>query len=100
MVDAVIAETSNLLVYGCPVILYKLNQYGDATLVQSNDIKNIKELDFSTWELDQFRHMCILSGCDYLPSLRGVGLKMAYKLLAKYKTMDKVILAKMIIIKE
>ena len=25
--------------------------------------------------------MCILSGCDYLPSIRGVGLKKAYKLL-------------------
>ncbi|CAO3610273.1 unnamed protein product [Cunninghamella echinulata] len=90
MVDAVIAETSNLLAYGCPVILYKLNPYGEATQIRSNDIKNIEDLDFSTWGLDQFRNMCILSGCDYLSSLRGIGLKMAYKLLAKYKTMDRV----------
>ena len=29
--------------------------------------------------LYRFRQMCILSGCDYLPSLPGIGLRKAYK---------------------
>jgi 5'-3' exonuclease len=29
--------------------------------------------------LIRFRRMCILSGCDYLPSLKGIGLARAFK---------------------
>lgn len=34
--------------------------------------------------------MCILSGCDYLDNLSGVGIKTAYKLVKKYKYTEKV----------
>lgn len=39
--------------------------------------------------------MClqILSGCDYLPSIQGLGLRTAHKLLRKYKTVEKVLLS-------
>ena len=33
----------------------------------------------------------MLSGCDYLPSIPGVGLKTAYQLLKRHKTVDKVV---------
>lgn len=33
----------------------------------------------------------ILSGCDYLPSVVGLGLKTAHKFLRKYKTVEKVL---------
>jgi exonuclease-1 len=32
---------------------------------------------------EKFRHLCILSGCDYLGSLHGVGLKKAEKALSR-----------------
>ncbi len=34
--------------------------------------------------------MCILSGCDYLPSISGLGVKKAYELLNKYRDMSRV----------
>ena len=37
--------------------------------------------------------MAILSGCDYLPSIPGVGLKTAWTLLRKYRTPENVIRA-------
>ena len=33
---------------------------------------------------DSFRQMCILSGCDYLPSVPGMGLSTANKLMKKF----------------
>ncbi|CAO3609604.1 unnamed protein product [Cunninghamella echinulata] len=90
-VDAVITEDSDLLIFGCPTLLYKLSPYGEVIQVCQKDLNNLKEIDISTWDLDKFRHMCILSGCDYLPSLSGIGLKVAYKLLSQYKTIDKVL---------
>ncbi|SYW86584.1 uncharacterized protein UHO2_04081 [Ustilago hordei] len=39
----------------------------------------------------EFRQMAILSGCDYLPSIVGMGLKNAHRLLRRHKTVDKVL---------
>lgn len=33
----------------------------------------------SKFTFEKFRYMCILSGCDYLPSLPGIGLVKACK---------------------
>jgi exonuclease-1 len=45
------------------------------------------------WSDLQFRSMAILSGCDYLPSISGIGLKTACSLLRKWKTVENVIRA-------
>lgn len=36
--------------------------------------------------------MCILAGCDYLNSLKGIGLKTAYQALQKFKDAKEFIL--------
>eukprot|EP00954_Amorphochlora_amoebiformis_P025572 1373983-Amorphochlora_amoeboformis.AAC.1 len=35
--------------------------------------------------LEKFRQMCILSGCDYLPSISGIGIKKAWTLIKQNK---------------
>lgn len=35
--------------------------------------------------------MCILAGCDYVPSMHGMGPKTAHAMLRKYKDIDKVL---------
>ena len=39
----------------------------------------------------QFIDMCILCGCDYCDSIRGIGQVKAYQFIQKYKTIEKVI---------
>ena len=39
-------------------------------------------------KLYRFRRMCILSGCDYLPSLPGIGLGKAFKLFSQITNAD------------
>ncbi len=34
--------------------------------------------------------MCILAGCDYLPSLPGMGVKTAFKFVKSYKNIEQV----------
>lgn len=36
----------------------------------------------------RFRRMCILSGCDYLPSLPGIGLGKAFKFFSRSTDVD------------
>lgn len=88
-ISAVITEDSDLLTYGCPRVIFKLDKDGNGVEINQSDFGMIKEMRF--WDIDRFRQMCILSGCDYLDSPRGIGLKKALKLLHRtdaYKLID------------
>lgn len=91
LVDAVITEDSDLIPYGCPRIIYKLDKFGNAQEILLTDVGSAKEFDFQNFTLEMLRHMCILSGCDYIASIPGLGLKKAYKLLKTYREIDKVL---------
>ena len=39
----------------------------------------------------QFIDVCILCGCDYCGSIKGIGPKTALKLIAQHKTLEKVV---------
>lgn len=49
-----------------------------------------KNINFVSWTPPQFLQMCILAGCDYLPSLPGLGIKTAFKLVKTHRTIDNV----------
>lgn len=34
---------------------------------------------------DDLMTLCALSGCDYLPSVHGMGLKKAYRMVSRHK---------------
>lgn len=89
-VDAVISEDSDLIPYGCPRMIYKLDKDGNGKEVAFADLGAVKEIDLSRFSAEMLRHMCILSGCDYLDSLPGMGLKKAHALLARHGTMGEV----------
>ncbi|KAI8901579.1 PIN domain-like protein [Globomyces pollinis-pini] len=80
IISAVITEDSDLLTFGCTRVIYKLDKDGNGIEIRKQDIGNIRELQF--WDETKFRQMCILSGCDYLESPKGIGVKTAIKLLS------------------
>lgn len=41
-------------------------------------------MDFSTFTEDMFLKTCILSGCDYLPSIKSIGIKKSHKLFLEF----------------
>lgn len=41
--------------------------------------------------MEQFIQICIMGGCEYLPSIQGVGLKVALKAFEQHKTIEKVL---------
>lgn len=92
-VDGIITEDSDLLVFGCRHVLYKLDRKGNAIEIDSNKLGACEGLKMSGWSLKEFRHMCILSGCDYLANIPNMGLKKAHKLLRQRKTVENVVVA-------
>ena len=88
LVDAVITEDSDILAFGCPRVLFKLDQDGRAQQILHADLFHapIEGLgDLRGWDEESFLRLCILSGCDYLPNVPGMGLRSAYRLLARYR---------------
>ena len=73
-VDAVMTEDSDLIIYGCNEILFKYKN-GKADVYDKKHLNKIKN-DFL---VKNMLEIAILSGCDYLPSIKGVGLLTAVK---------------------
>jgi len=90
IVDAIISEDSDLLVFGCKNLITKLSQFGECVHICRDDFPRCKELSLAGWTDVEFRCMAILSGCDYLESIPRMGLKTAHRLVRKHKDINKV----------
>ncbi|KAL9647878.1 hypothetical protein ABK040_008151 [Willaertia magna] len=93
-VSCVITEDSDLIPYGAPRVLFKMDKYGNGTEFCLSSLgerpHSDKCLDFSKFNQDMIIRMCVLSGCDYLNSLPGIGPKTAYKIVKENKTVPKI----------
>lgn len=83
LADFAISEDSDLIVYKCPVMVYKLDKDGSCSTIHYNDIFSMDL--FSNFNDKMLLEACVLSGCDYLDSPRGLGIKKAIKLISEYK---------------
>lgn len=68
-----------------------MNSDGDGVLIDLAELNKVKTVALESFTMEKFRHMCILSGCDYLPSVKGLGLYKAHKFLRRSTTVYKVI---------
>ena len=90
-IDAVISEDSDLLVFGTKCLLTKLDQFGDCLVINRDDFTACREVNLHGWTTTELRRMAILSGCDYLAGLPKMGLKTAYRLVRRAKSLDAII---------
>ncbi|KAK4440107.1 Exonuclease 1 [Sesamum alatum] len=89
-VEGVITEDSDLIAFGCPRIIYKMDKFGQGVEFKNAMLQYNKELNLAGFTQMMLLEMCILSGCDYLPSLPGMGLKKAHALMKKFKSHENV----------
>ena len=122
LADGAVAEDSDLLPYGCAQVLFKLDDGGNAELIDRRTFfvgeqahaagpvagcarcegelaepdrcerhsagaralqrtRHIARRLFANWTHEDLLVMCILAGCDYLPSVSNVGLRTAHRLV-------------------
>ncbi|KFY41405.1 hypothetical protein V494_03025 [Pseudogymnoascus sp. VKM F-4513 (FW-928)] len=91
VLDGILSEDSDLLVFGAKCLLTKLDQYGNCIEINQADFSACRDISLTGWSEKEFRQMAILSGCDYLSSITNMGLKTAYRMIRKHKTVEKVI---------
>ncbi|KAF3005011.1 Rad2 nuclease [Curvularia kusanoi] len=93
IIDGILSEDSDLLVFGAKCLITKLDKYGDCVEINRNYFTACREISLVGWSDADFRRMAILSGCDYLPGIGGLGLKTAHRMLRKHKTVDRLVKA-------
>eukprot|EP00923_Selenidium_pygospionis_P027209 GHVN01048891.1.p1 GENE.GHVN01048891.1~~GHVN01048891.1.p1 ORF type:complete len:304 (-),score=46.24 GHVN01048891.1:744-1547(-) len=82
LVDVVISEDSDLLPFGCRSVFYKLDHNGGGYEIEWNSLTQQSGLlPPCFFTLDNLISLCVLSGCDYLQSVSGVGVKTAAKMM-------------------
>ncbi|EED12420.1 exonuclease, putative [Talaromyces stipitatus ATCC 10500] len=91
IINGIISEDSDLLVFGARRLLSKLDQHGDCIEINRGDFAACRDISLIGWIDADFRRMCILSGCDYLSNIPKLGLKTAYRSMRKYRDVEKVL---------
>lgn len=61
---------------------------GNGMLIEKRDLNKAMGLNPDIYTFDKFRQACILSGCDYLASLPGIGLVKATKVFRLSRQSD------------
>ena len=93
LIQGIISEDSDLLIFGCSRLITKLNDYGECIEICREDFKHLPR-KFPLGQLgdEELRTMVCLSGCDYTSGIPRVGLLTAVKLVHRLKTMQQVLL--------
>lgn len=92
LVDGILSEDSDLLVFGCNKLITKLNDYGECIEIDRSNLSKLKKMPYlATFSPAQWRLIAILSGCDYTKGVPGVGLKTAFNIVLKVSTLDKIV---------
>jgi 5'-3' exonuclease len=86
-VSAVLSEDTDVMAYGSPVFLTKIDTGAD-TCVRITNCQVLKGLELSK---EQFLDLCIMCGTDYNPNIPKIGSKTAYKLIAEHKSIEKIL---------
>ena len=94
LVDGILSEDSDLLIFGCNTLITKLNDYGECIEICRDNFCNVKKIPFlSNYTQEQLRLVAMLSGCDYTKGIPGIGLKTAFNLVKRFNNLEKVLIA-------
>ncbi|KAI3404911.2 ERG11 [Candida oxycetoniae] len=94
VVDGIISEDSDLLVFGCKRLITKLKDDSSCVVVNKNDFHKVKGMPcLGRFSEHQLRLAAMMSGCDYTKGIPGIGLKTAISYVTRYTSMRKIAIA-------
>ncbi|KAG6460615.1 hypothetical protein O3G_MSEX012100 [Manduca sexta] len=89
-VFAAATEDMDALTFGAPVLLRHLT-FSEARKMPVQEFHLDHVLQGLELNHDEFIDLCILLGCDYCGSIRGIGPKRAVELIRQHRTLDNVL---------
>uniref|UniRef100_A0A915K2N7 Flap endonuclease 1 n=1 Tax=Romanomermis culicivorax TaxID=13658 RepID=A0A915K2N7_ROMCU len=89
-VFATATEDMDALTFGSSVLLRHLT-FSEAKKMPIKEFYLDKVLQGLELNHGEFIDLCILLGCDYCPSIRGIGPKKALELIQKHRSLEKIL---------
>ncbi|KFB47549.1 AGAP011448-PA-like protein [Anopheles sinensis] len=89
-VYATATEDMDALTFGSTVLLRRLT-FSEARKMPVQEFTYEKVLKGFELTQDEFIDLCILLGCDYCDTIRGIGPKKAIELINKHRTIEKIL---------
>ncbi|XP_015187766.1 PREDICTED: flap endonuclease 1 [Polistes dominula] len=89
-VFATATEDMDALTFGCDVLLRRLT-FSEARKMPVQEFHFNKVLEGLELNKDEFIDLCIMLGCDYTNSIKGIGPKRAIELIKTHKSLEKII---------
>jgi flap endonuclease-1 len=83
-IDAVLSEDTDVLAYGTPLFLTKIDIYKNTVV----ELKHPEILECVEMSRDSFTDLCIMCGCDYNDNIYGYGWKKCYDLIKSNETIE------------
>jgi len=90
LVFATGSEDMDSLTFGTAILLRHLT-FSEARKMPIKEIHLEKALEGLKLSNDQFIDLCILLGCDYCDSIRGIGPVRAFDMISKYGSLENII---------
>lgn len=93
IIQGIISEDSDLLVFGCCRLITKLNDFGECIEICRDDFNKLPhKFAMNKLSEQEIRVMVCLSGCDYTNGIPKVGLITAMKLVQRFRTLERILL--------
>jgi hypothetical protein len=87
IVDAVLTDDTDVIAYGCPIFLHKINLVEHTCMrIQYETI-----LEITGMTSKQCLDFCILCGTDYNQNLPGIGNERAYKMIKQHGEIERIL---------
>jgi len=86
LVAAVLSEDTDVMAYGAPVFLSKIDTSSD-TCIRITQVNLLNALELNQ---HQFLDLCIMCGTDYNPNIPRIGSKTAYKRILQHGDIDQI----------
>lgn len=89
-VYAAASEDMDTLTFATPILLRRMT-FSEAQKLDISEINLQEVLQGLEFTMDQFIDLCILLGCDYCDSIRGIGPHRALQLMKEYGSIEKIL---------
>lgn len=94
LVDGILSEDSDLLIFGCKKLITKLSDTAECIEINRDNFNKVKKIPYLVnYTPEQLRLVAMLSGCDYTKGVANIGLKTAFQIVKKYNSLDRVLIA-------
>ncbi|VDK70360.1 unnamed protein product [Litomosoides sigmodontis] len=89
-VFATVSEDMDALTFGSPILLRQMIT-SEAKKLPVKEMNLSQVLKDFGMNMEQFVDLCILLGCDYVSTIRGIGPKKAFELIKKHECIENVL---------